>query len=177
MAAPALLIRSARVAAKALLALALTIIMVMLAAWAGSAIPRNAGWREPREGIELMLETNGFHTAIVMPAVTSVKDWRDTFPEAARITPSGAVTHIAVGWGEEQVFLHTPTWWDLEPSAVLRIARPHFQLWRNCPSNIVKRHFNVLITEGSRTCRAAHDRVTWACEPHGIIAYGLTAPD
>ena len=119
MAAPT---RIARIAGKTLAGIALTFAAIMLAAWIGSAIPRNPGWREPDSGIELMLETNGFHTAIVMPVVTPIKDWRDTFPEAARITPSGAVTHIAVGWGEEDVFLHTPTWWDLRARSVLRIA-------------------------------------------------------
>jgi uncharacterized protein (TIGR02117 family) len=115
-------LRIARIAGKTLAGIALALGVVMLAAWIGSSIPRNASWREPRQGIELMLETNGFHTAIVMPVVTPIKDWRETFPEAARITPTGAVTHIAVGWGEEDVFLHTPTWWDLKARSVLRIA-------------------------------------------------------
>jgi uncharacterized protein (TIGR02117 family) len=118
-AAPA---RIARLAGKAVAAIAAVLGIALLAAWIGSSIPRNAGWREPDQGIELMLETNGFHTAIVMPVVTPIKDWRDTFPEAARITPTGPVTHIAVGWGEEDVFLHTPTWWDLNARSVLRIA-------------------------------------------------------
>jgi uncharacterized protein (TIGR02117 family) len=119
-AAPALK-RVTRIAGKALAWVALALGLIMLAAWIGSAIPRNGDWQEPTDGIELMLETNGFHTAIVMPVVTPIKDWRETFPSAARATPSGAATHIAVGWGEEEVFLHTPTWWDLKPGAVARI--------------------------------------------------------
>lgn len=119
MVAPA---RVARTAGKALTWVAAVLGVALLAAWIGSSIPRNAGWREPDQGIELMLETNGFHTGIVMPVVTPIKDWRETFPEAARITPTGAVTHIAVGWGEQDVFLHTPTWWDLKARSVLRIA-------------------------------------------------------
>lgn len=114
--------RIARAAGKTLAWIALALGLALLAAWIGSSIPRNAGWREPVDGIELMLETNGFHTGIVMPVETPIKDWRGTFPEAARVTPSGPVTHIAIGWGEEDVFLHTPTWQDLRLRSVLRIA-------------------------------------------------------
>lgn len=96
--------------------IALFLGLTMLAAWIGSAIPRNGDWRQPEQGIELMLETNGFHTAIVMPVTTPQKDWRETFP----IAPEA--THVSIGWGDEDVFLHTPTWWDLKPFTVLELA-------------------------------------------------------
>lgn len=102
--------------------MALLVALLLLGTWIGSSIPRNADWREPDDGIELMLETNGFHTAIVMPVVTQAKDWRDTFPTAGQIAPTGPATHIAVGWGEEDVFLHTPKWSDLKFLTVWRIA-------------------------------------------------------
>lgn len=101
--------------------------LYLLAAWLGSAIPRNSGWTEPdaaREaGIEIMVETNGVHTGIVMPIVSDVKDWRTTFPSAALPTPSGELpTHVAIGWGEREVFLNTPTWGDLRAATALRVA-------------------------------------------------------
>jgi uncharacterized protein (TIGR02117 family) len=99
----------------------LAAVLFMLAGWIGSTIPRNAGWREPDQGITIMVETNGTHTGIVIPVVTSVKDWRATFPSAARMTPSGPVTHVAVGWGEREVFLDVATWGDLKAGTVLRI--------------------------------------------------------
>ena len=94
-----------------------------LAAWIGSAIPRNADWQEPDEGIPIMIATNGVHTEIVMPIITPIKDWRATFPAAALPRPGDGwlPTHIAVGWGEREVFLNTPTWTDLAPSTALRI--------------------------------------------------------
>lgn len=93
----------------------------MLAAWAGSSIPRNADWREPARGIDIMVETNGIHTAIVMPLVSAQKDWRRDFP--AGDLPAGAAkrpyTHVSVSWGEREVFLHTPTWADLSPATAV----------------------------------------------------------
>ena len=94
-----------------------------LAAWIGSSIPRNSDWVEAETGIPIMVETNGIHTGIVMPVNTRVKDWRETFPSAGRPRADGRMpTHVAIGWGEKEVFLHTPTWADLEVRTALRVA-------------------------------------------------------
>jgi len=103
----------------------LTLIMVayLAAAWVGSTIPQNSDWTPPDNGVEIMVETNGTHTSIVVPIVTQHKDWRETFPSAARAVPSGELpTHIAIGYGEREVFLQVPTWGDLEARTALRIA-------------------------------------------------------
>jgi uncharacterized protein (TIGR02117 family) len=93
-----------------------------LAGWAGSSIPRNSGWREPADGVEILLGTNGVHTELVMPLVTPEKDWRPVFPTADLAAPGRDYTHVAVSWGEKEVFLNTPTWADLSPVTVLRIV-------------------------------------------------------
>ena len=93
-----------------------------LSGWIGSAIPRNAGWREPAQGVEIMVGTNGVHTELVMPTVTAEKDWRPDFPAADLPLARPDATHVAVSWGEREVFLNTPTWWDLSPGTVLRIV-------------------------------------------------------
>jgi uncharacterized protein (TIGR02117 family) len=93
----------------------------MLAAWAGSAVPRNSGWTEPEQGVEIMVESNGVHTALVLPLVTAEKDWRVAFPPSVLPEADRPYTHISVGWGEREVFLNTPTWADLSPITVLRI--------------------------------------------------------
>lgn len=111
--------RGLRGAGAALLAMTLA---YFVAAWIGSAIPRNADWQQPADGVEIMVETNGIHTGIVMPVISEVIDWRTVFPSAAQPTSSGELpTHIAIGWGEEEVFLNVPTWADLRPQTALRI--------------------------------------------------------
>lgn len=103
-------------------ALATVTVLFFLVAWAGSSLPRNSEWREPEDGITIMVETNGVHTGIVMPVVSEVIDWRTAFPSAGEPTASGELpTHIAVGWGEREVFLNVPTWADLSPLTALRI--------------------------------------------------------
>jgi len=110
--------RPARLAGKALAWLALLAGLVVLLFWIAAAIPRNPGWREADRGIAAFIETNGVHTGIIMPVVSEWHDWRTAFPSAAR----PGVTHIAVGWGEKEIFLDTPTWGDLHYSTALRIA-------------------------------------------------------
>ncbi|MEO6041697.1 MAG: TIGR02117 family protein [Croceibacterium sp.] len=101
--------------------LALAMVVFTLTGWIGSAIPRNSNWREPRRGVEIMVETNGVHTALVLPLVTPEKDWRGEFPDTDLALPSAEYTHLSISWGEREVFLNTPTWWDLRPITVLRI--------------------------------------------------------
>lgn len=115
--------RALRALAASLAGIVLALLLFVLAGWIGSSIPRNQDAVEPAHGITILVDTNGTHTGIVMPIVTPVKDWRTTFPNAALPRPSDGQmpTHIAVGWGEKQVFLHVATWGDLHTSTALHI--------------------------------------------------------
>lgn len=101
-------------------ALGSALVLFLLSAWIGSSLPRNPGWREPAEGIEIMIGTNGVHTEIVMPLVTAEHDWRAAFPVTDIPASGQPYTHVAVSWGEREVFLNTPTWWDLRPGTALK---------------------------------------------------------
>jgi len=114
--------RWARFVRKSLAWTALAIGVFFLIGWAGSAVPRNNNWRETPGGVEIMVETNGVHTAIVMPLVTTTKNWRQDFPAGDIVAPQRPYTHVSVSWGEREVFLNTPTWADLSPLTVLRIT-------------------------------------------------------
>ena len=104
-------------------ALALLVAGFFLSAWAGSSIPRNSGWSETETGIPIMVESNGVHTGIVMPVVTPVKDWRETFPSTAEPMKGGMrPTHVSVGWGDREVYRTVATWSDLKPRTALRIV-------------------------------------------------------
>ena len=121
---------AARRLAKALGAILAGVVLALglfaLAGWIGSSIPRNGDWRSPEPdtpgAIEIMVGTNGVHTELVLPLVTREKDWRPDFPAADLPVPARGFTHVAVSWGEREVFLNTPTWWDLSPMTVLRIV-------------------------------------------------------
>ena len=111
-------------AALALLALlALPGLGLPLAGWIGSSIPVNSDWTEPASGVTIMVETNGVHTGIIVPLVTPQKDWRTTFPSASQPRADGQYpTHLAIGWGEREVFTTVAEWSDLRFATVLQIA-------------------------------------------------------
>ena len=96
--------------------------LFVLAGWVGALIPRNADVPPPADGVQIMVETNGVHTAIVMPVVTQDVDWRQVFPSAAWSQNGELPTHVSVGWGEREVFMNTPTWGDLRAGTALRVG-------------------------------------------------------
>ena len=102
--------------------LALGLGLFMLAAWIGSSIPRNPDWREPTDGIEIFVETNGVHTALVLPRFHALKDWSADFPVRDIADPTRPYTHVSISWGEREVFLNTPTWADLSPRTIAHIV-------------------------------------------------------
>jgi uncharacterized protein (TIGR02117 family) len=114
--------RALRIVRAALAWVALGLGLFMLAAWIGSSPPRNREWREPTDGIPIFVETNGVHTALVLPLASAEKDWRTEFPAGDLAAPDRPYTHVSVSWGDREVFLNTPTWADLRPSTVARIA-------------------------------------------------------
>ena len=114
--------RLAKALGAVLAGVVLALLLFAVGGWIGSSIPRNAGWVEPTDGVEIMVGTNGVHTELVLPLVTPEKDWRPDFPSGDLALPSRDYTHLAISWGEREVFLNTPTWGDLSPTTVLRIV-------------------------------------------------------
>lgn len=118
-----------------------------LCGWIGSSIPVNRGFRETPGGVEIMIATNDVHAAVVMPIQTPDMDWSRIFPASDLGNPSRPYTHIGVSWGQREVFLDTPTWADLSPLLVLRVASMggeglmHVEHWVNPPPS---EHFRPL---------------------------------
>ncbi len=116
--------RVATIAARALGVLAVVAFVYLLAGTALSTVPRNHDWHAPPEGgVTVWIEDNGVHTGIVMPKLAAGVDWRSDFPAADLPDPRYAANdHVAVGWGERNFFLGTPTWSDVRPATVLHAA-------------------------------------------------------
>jgi uncharacterized protein (TIGR02117 family) len=78
------------------------------------AMTANEGWQQPERGVQLYVRTNGVHTWILMPKVSPVMDWRPYAPpEHLRDPRYGRGDYIAVGYGNREFYLNTPTWADL----------------------------------------------------------------
>jgi len=84
------------------------------AAFILGAVPANVAWRQPDQGITIFVRSNGIHTWIVMPKVNAEMDWRPyALPAHLRDPRWGAADHIAIGYGNREFYLNTPTWADL----------------------------------------------------------------
>lgn len=67
----------------------------------------------PSVEVEAYVSSNGVHTDLVLPIRTPAMDWTTLFPPTdARAAPADA-EFIAIGWGDRNFYLHTPTWADL----------------------------------------------------------------
>lgn len=94
-----------------------------LAGLIGGAVPSNADWREPADGIEIWVESNGVHTGFVVPKVAAGVDWRGRLRgEHLRDPRYARHRYAAFGWGERDFYVKTPTWWDLSPRTVAAAA-------------------------------------------------------
>jgi len=150
----------------------------VLAGWVGSSLPRNSDWREAAEGVEILVETNGVHTAIVMPLVTPQKDWRADFPVAEIAAPDRPYTHLAVSWGEREVFLNTPTWADLSPLTVLRIVTVggegllHVAHYVRPAPDATTRPLRLSAADYARLVRRIEREVPPAAQRHRYPGYG-----
>ena len=92
------------------------------AALIGGLIPANAGWREARRGIAICVHTNGVHTWIMVPKVTKEMDWRPLARSEHIRDRRHAGNYIAIGFGNRDFYLNTPTWGDLSPRTALAAA-------------------------------------------------------
>lgn len=90
---------------------------------AGGAIPRNAGWRAAEKGVTIYVESNGVHVGLIVPKVAAGVDWRPIFRPSDLADPRFAAhDHVAIGWGERDFFLNTPTWGDISSRTILAAA-------------------------------------------------------
>ncbi|MEJ8856086.1 TIGR02117 family protein [Variovorax robiniae] len=99
----------------ALVLLAPFVIALVYVAVAGALMfwPANASPPAEDRNIEAWVLSNGVHTDIVLPLRGHGTDWSQLFPPAdARAVPPDA-DYIAIGWGDRDFYLYTPTWADL----------------------------------------------------------------
>lgn len=88
----------------------------------GSLVPDNVRWRETERGVTVFVRSNGIHTDIVMPARLGELDWLAVLPPGHVRAPGRQRGWVAVGAGEREFFLHTPSWADVRPTTVARAA-------------------------------------------------------
>lgn len=99
------------------------LVLYLLAAFIGAIIPVNNPRIAPGEDVEIFVQTNGLHADIVMPIRNEYYDWEEKLPLSREVR--GNITYIAIGWGEKNFYLNTPTMSDLTfPTLVKALLIP-----------------------------------------------------
>ncbi|MET3914811.1 uncharacterized protein (TIGR02117 family) [Variovorax sp. OAS795] len=70
----------------------------------------------PAPELEAWVLSNGVHTDLVFPIHSAAIDWRQIFPLAHFEAVPPDAEFIAIGWGDREFYLNTPTWADLTAS-------------------------------------------------------------
>jgi len=99
--------------AKLLALLLAPVAAYLLAALAGTLLPTNRDWQEAKQGVTIFIETNGVHTWVVVPTVNAEMDWRPMLPAEHIRDQRYAGNYVAIGFGNRDFYLNTPTWGDL----------------------------------------------------------------
>lgn len=85
--------------------------------------PANADVVHAPASIEAYVLSNGIHTDLVLPVRSATIDWLQLFPLADFKAVPADAAFVAIGWGEREFYLHTPTWADLTAARVFGALR------------------------------------------------------
>ena len=83
------------------------------------AVPVNANFTPPAEGVDVCLRSNGIHVDYVVPVRTAVVNWRDQHPPEHFPRLGRTPDYITHGWGDRGFYLDTPNWSDLKLGTAL----------------------------------------------------------
>lgn len=90
----------------------------MTAALVGSHIPANSDWREPKEGVDIFVETNGVHVSLIVPMSAAGEDLSDLIRPEHLGNRDLYGTHAMIGWGHGRVYRNAQTWSDVKSGDV-----------------------------------------------------------
>jgi len=102
------------------LSIPIAILVYLLFSILLTIIPVNTSFVEPKEGIDIYIESNGVHTDIVVPVKTAQMDWTSKVDTHFFYPARRAYKYIAFGWGDKGFYLYTPTWADLKFSTAFK---------------------------------------------------------
>lgn len=92
--------------------------LYMLGAFIGSYVPANSDWKQPKDGIDIFVETNGVHVSLIVPMAAAGEDMSDLIRPEHLSERDLYGTHAMIGWGHERVYRNARTWGDVNSGDV-----------------------------------------------------------
>jgi uncharacterized protein (TIGR02117 family) len=93
--------------------------LFFLAAWIGSSIPANSSWRQPEQGIEIFVESNGIHVSLIVPISAAGEDLSDLIRPEHLVNRGLYGTYAMIGWGHQGVYRRARTWGDVRSGDIV----------------------------------------------------------
>lgn len=91
-------------------------------AWGLSRIVVNGDQPTDKDEISFYILTNGMHTDLVVPVKNEVMDWGTVFKYEHTLGKDTSFQWVGLGWGDQGIYLDTPTWDDLTAKTVFKAA-------------------------------------------------------
>lgn len=77
---------------------------------------------ETEDNVTIYIVTNGVHTDIVVPSISTQIDWTSLVKPSHTAEATSQYPYLAMGWGDKGFYLDTPTWADLKFSTAFNAA-------------------------------------------------------
>ncbi len=139
--------------------------LYLLLGFLGSLIPLQ-GEEAEEAGTQVFVVSNGVHTDICIPLSNPYQDWTQVF-NIRETFPGRQVRYLCFGWGDQNFFVHTPTWADLTPKTALKaVLWPsktaiHLTAWSHAPEVHTRcRRLFLSQDQYRRLCRFLLDHLT-----------------
>jgi uncharacterized protein (TIGR02117 family) len=83
-------------------------------------IPVNNDFQPTADGVEIMVTSSEIHADLVLPIRNETVDWSQHFPASDFADDVSGAARVAIGWGNKEFYIETPTWGDLKAGTVFR---------------------------------------------------------
>jgi uncharacterized protein (TIGR02117 family) len=83
-------------------------------------IPVNNDFEPTVGGVEIMVTSSEIHADFVLPIRNETVDWTEHLLPSDFTGNIRGSTHVALGWGNKEFYIETPTWADLKAATVIR---------------------------------------------------------
>lgn len=106
---------------RVLLTFIVLILLYLGSAWVLSRLAVSAE-PDPNPEVTIFLESNGVHIDLVVPVRVADKDWSTRIRYQNTRGQDSGLAWLAIGWGDKDFYLNTPTWSDLKFSTAFKAA-------------------------------------------------------
>jgi len=98
------------------------VVFYLVVSFVLSRITVNSEDVDAASDVSIFIKSNGVHTDIVLPLKNEIKDWTSLLQWKHTKSKDSVFQYVAIGWGDRDFYLNTPTWSDLKVTTALKAA-------------------------------------------------------